>query len=127
MVKRITWATTADTPPYTPAIFVGTVTPSIQGRTVRCSFGDSFTNFLGQRQGMVSAVFGDSHGFMDLPRGIVFQGSQSIKVALKRIFYPGPTDSIEFTPPPLSRWDFVWAGVTLYPKQSGESRAPLAK
>jgi len=121
MVHRIQWATTADTPPFTPAILTGTNQPSIQGRTVRCSFADSFTNFLGARQGMVSAVFGDSHGFLDLPKGIVFQGSQNIEVFLKRIFYPGPTESAQFVPPAESRWDFVWAGVSLLPRGVNQS------
>lgn len=120
VVRRISWATTGDTLLQTPIIVAGQNIPSMQGRVVRCTFGDSFTNFLGQQQGMVSAVFGDSHGFMDLPKGIVFQGSQSIKVALSRIFYPGPLDP-EFFPPQNTRWDFVFGGVSLLPKYINQS------
>lgn len=87
---------------------------------MRVNFGDAFTNFMGQQPGLVSAVFGDSHGFMDLPKGIVFEGSQNLEVELSRVFEPGPTTSFDFVPGE-TRWDFVFAGVSLLPKYINQS------
>jgi hypothetical protein len=120
VVRRIAWATSGDTAAQNVGMVLGSIPGSLQGRSVRVSFGDSFTSFMGQSQGMVSAVFGDSQGFMDLPKGIVFQGSQNLEVSLSRIFYPGPTVSVDFTPPD-TRWDFVFAGVDLLPKYLNQS------
>lgn len=122
VVRRIQWATTGDT--FTQCLGTSMLNPmgSIQGRSVRMSFGDSFTNFLGQRQGLVSAVFGDSQGFMDMPKGIVFQGSQSLEVSLSRLFFPGPTASLDWEEGPgITRWDFVFAGVSLLPRYINQS------
>ena len=121
VVRRISWATTGDAMRFCPIILTGQNSPSVQGRTVRASFGDSFTNFMGQQPGMVSAVFGDSHGFMDMPKGIVFSGSQNLEVTLNRIVYPAPTDDEDFIPPETTRWDFVFAGVSLLPKYINQS------
>lgn len=104
VLKRITWATTGDVTP-----FVSNSGPpvSIQGRSVLVDWQDEFTQFFGQRQTLVSAVFGDSNGFLDLPQGLIFSGKQTLSVRLTRLFWPS-----EETPAD-TRWDFVFAGYSL--------------
>lgn len=118
VVTRITWATTGDTLLGSNAAnaFAGI---SIMGRTVRVAFGDTFTNFMGQRNGLISAVFGDSNGFLNLPKGIVFGGSQNLEIELQRLFFPGNVPGL--TNPPASRFDFTFAGVSLLPKFLNQS------
>ena len=114
VVKRISWATTADT-----LRFYGlpmTQNASIHGGIVECRFGDSFTTFLGQNAGLVRAVFGDSNGFLELPKGILLQGSQPIEVSLTRLAWPGVTEEGSSAPPAETRWDFVFHGVSLLPQ-----------
>ena len=108
---RITWATTGDTLRFYGAPM--SVNQSIQGATVECKFGDSFTTFLGQNAGLVTAVFGDSNGFLRLSKGILFQGSQPIEVDLTRLAWPGLPGVAD---PEDTRWDFVFHGVGLLPQ-----------
>lgn len=115
--KRITWATTADTPTFqSEPVFNG---GSIQGRSVLVEWADEFTRFLGSRQTLVSALLGDSQGFLDLPAGILFQGKQTLSVSLTRLFWPSPASE-----PAVTRWDFVFSGLGLLPpgvNQSGSA------
>lgn len=114
--RRISWATTADTLRFYGAPM--TQKASIHGSTVECRFGDSFTTFLGQNAGLVTAVFGDSEGFLLLPKGITLQGSQPIEATLTRLAWPGDTVN---APPAETRWDFVFHGVGLLPQGIGAS------
>jgi hypothetical protein len=114
--RRITWATSGDTWFQSDGANFLNQQPSIQGRATRVRFGDAFTTFLGQRAGLVSAVFGDSNGFLDLTKGIVFGGSQNLEVELNRLFRPGAAIEPFPEPPQPTRWDFVFAGVSLLPK-----------
>ncbi len=112
---RITFATDGDKRRHFAVPFsIG----SPQGRSVEVRFGDSFTTFFGKTSGLVSAVFGDSQGFLDLPRGILFQGSQPIQVELTRLFWPQPE---ELAPRATTRWDFVFHGVSLLPQSINQS------
>lgn len=117
--RRITWATTGDTLLHTG--FPGTWLSSIHGQSVACRFGDSFTTFLGKNNGLVTAVFGDSNGFLDLSHGIIFQGSQPIKIDLERLFWPG---EVAQAPANETDWYFIFHGVGLLPagvNQSGSA------
>ena len=114
--RRITWATTGDTPTYSTGIQSG----SIQGRAVEISFGDEFVDFLGDRSTLIAALFGDSQGYLDIPRGILFQGRQTLRCRLNRLFWPDT--QIE---PATTRWDIVFHGIALLPagvQQSGSAR-----
>lgn len=108
--KRITWATTGDT-----EFEAGY---SIQGRCVTIQWSDEFTRFFGSQPGLISSVFGDSNGFLDLARGIMLQGKQTLVIALTRVLWPtGPT-------PGNTRFDFCFQGVSLLPygiHQSGSA------
>lgn len=109
-LRRITWCTQADVYP-----FVTTPAPtSIQGRCVEMTWGDEFTQFMGGQPALLSAIFGDSQGFLDLPQGILFQGRQSFNVKLKRLQWP----DADTTPAP-ARFDIVFHGVGLLPAGSG--------
>jgi len=111
VLKRITWAAQGDVPPYAD-VFPGF---SIQGRAVTVKWSDEFTKFMGNSPALLSAVFGDSQGFLDLPRGALFQGSQSLSIELTRLFWPANTA------PVASRFDFVFQGVGLLPKGVAQS------
>lgn len=115
--KRVTWATTGDTLRYYGAPF--TMQDTFQGATVECRFGDSFTTFLGQNAGLVTAVFGSSNGFLNLSKGIVFQGSQPVDVSLTRLSWPGG----QGIPRADTRWDFVFHGTALLPQGVSASGA----
>lgn len=108
--KRITWATTGD------AEFEGGY--SIQGRCVTVQWFDEFTRFFGAQPALISAVFGDSNGFLDLSRGIMLQGKQTLTIQLVRVLWPtGPT-------PANTRFDFTFQGSSLLPEgvhQSGSA------
>lgn len=108
--RRITFSTNGDLVQYTqfPATFGST-----QGRACRVRFGDAFTQFFGTRSALVSAVFGDSQGFLDLPDGILLQGSQPIVVELTRLFWPGTYQNV---PEQETQWDFVFHGISLLPR-----------
>jgi hypothetical protein len=120
VAKRIQWATTGDTFYQSGGTSLINY-QSPQGRVVRCRFGDSFTSFLGQRAGLVSAVFGDSQGFLDLPRMILFSGKQNLEVELNRLFFPASAFDPEGFEPGETRWDFVFAGVSLLPPYVNQS------
>jgi hypothetical protein len=114
--RRVTWATTGDTPAFTASAAGG----SAQGRAVEVSFEDEFTKFLGLRPSLVSALFGDSQGYLDLPRrGLLFQGKQTLSISLRRILWPDSSSD-----PATTRWDFSFQGFGLLPKgvhQSGSA------
>lgn len=116
VLRRITWATTGDTTSQSNGAAGVQPRGSVQGRVVRVRWGDAFTAFLGQRSGLVSAVFGDSNGFLDFGDGVVFGGKQNLEVGLERLFYPGPFSPAAGDGPVETRWDFVFAGVSLLPK-----------
>jgi hypothetical protein len=112
---RITWATTGDTfgilsfPPFS----------SPQGRAVEILWGDEFTKFMGDQPALLSSVFGDSEGFLDIPHGLQFEGKQSLSASLTRLFWPDPD-----TDPVTTRFDIVFAGVGLLPLGTHQSGSP---
>lgn len=116
--KRITWATTGDSPKLVgPSNGSG----SIQGRSVDVTWADEFTQFLGARSCLLSALFGDSQGYLDFPKPILFQGKQSLSVTLRRIFWPADTDDF---PAATVRFDFNFQGLSVLPagvNQSGSA------
>lgn len=114
ILERITWATTGDTYPYV------TAEPgySVQGRSVRLTWGDEFTKLFGNQPALVSAAMGDSNGFLDIVKGILFQGSQTLTLSLQRLHWP------DSTTPDATQWDFVFSGLSLLPpgvNQSGSA------
>jgi hypothetical protein len=61
---------------------------------------------------------GDSNGFLDNVRGIIFQGSQTLSIELLRLHWPSDTLNA------ATEWDFVFSGVSLLPpgvNQSGSA------
>lgn len=112
ILKRITWASDGDVPPQAD------VEPgySIQGRSVTISWSDEFTKFMGNQPALISALFGDSNGFIDLPRGALFQGSQALTINLTRLFWPAATTTVGVT-----RFDFVFQGLGLLPRHVHQS------
>jgi hypothetical protein len=119
LLKRITWATDGDTPANIGAT---NSAGSAQGRSVEVSWEDEFTKFLGSRSCLLSALFADSQGFIDLPRPLLFQGKQSLSVTLRRLFWPAE-DEVTF-PPTICRFDFSFQGLSLLPpgvNQSGSA------
>lgn len=114
IIERITWSTTGDAP---PAILDPTPTGgSSQARSVLVTWSDEFTKFVGNdTPTLVSALFGDSQGFLDLPRGLLIQGKQTLSVNLRRLFWPSDQAPIE------TRWDFVFHGVGLLPRNVNAS------
>lgn len=104
-LRRITWATDGDIDPDFPAIM-----SSPQARCVEVLWGDEFTKFLGERPSMVAAQFGDSQGYLDLVRPILFQGRQTLNVKLRRFKWPFETE------PSTTRWDFTFQGISLLPR-----------
>lgn len=114
ILRRITWATNGDAPVF---VSVPSVVGSAQGRCVEVSWSDEFTKFLGTQACLVSALFGDSQGFLDMPKkGLLFQGSQALQVNLRRLIWPDPE-----TDPADTRWDFCFQGVMLLPKGINQS------
>lgn len=114
IIERITWATTGDAP---PAVVDPTPTGgSVQARSVLVSWSDEFTKFVGNdTPTLVAALFGDSQGFLDLPRGLLIQGKQTLSVNLRRLDWPSDEDPI------TTRWDFIFHGVGLLPKGINQS------
>lgn len=113
ILKRITWATTGDTP-----LFVDNTGPgSVQGRSVTVLFDDEFTKFLGKNPCLISSLFGDSQGYLDLELGLLFQGKQALSVTLQRLFWPDTTTALE------TRWDICFQGIMLLPKGVNQSGA----
>lgn len=106
-LRRITWATDYDALPYS-------LIPGTAGRVVEVSWGDEFTKFLGDRPCLISALFGDSNGFLDMPGdGILFQGRQSLNARIRRLAWTSEL------PPADTRWDFNFQGVGLLPFNTG--------
>lgn len=117
--KRLTWATSGDVFPFIAAADTGTPGGgSIQGRSVIMNWQDEYTRFLGQQDSLVSCLLGDSQGYLDFPRGILFQGKQSITVSLTRLFWPSSSD------PATTRWDFSLQGLMLLPPGVDSSGGP---
>ena len=111
ILKRITWATTGDCHPYADT-FPGF---SIQGRSVTVAWSDEFTKFMGNQPALIAAVFGDSQGFLDIPRGALFQGSQNLGVTLVRLLWPSALAAAD------TRFDFTFTGLGLLPKGVAQS------
>jgi hypothetical protein len=111
ILKRITWAAQGDTYPYTQA------EPgySLQGRAVTVTWADEFTKFLGNQPALISSLFGDSNGFLDVPRGALFQGKQVLSINLTRLHWPSAET------PQTTRFDFVFQGLGLLPKGVAQS------
>lgn len=111
ILKRITWAAQGDVFPYTQA------EPgySLQGRSVTISWEDEFTKFLGNQPALISALFGDSNGFLDIPRGALFQGKQNLSCRLTRLNWPSAET------PAVTRFDFVFQGLGLLPRGVAQS------
>lgn len=124
VLQRITWATAGDM--GLPADeetfpFWGW---SQTGRSVEITWGDSFTKFLGKNSALLSALFGDSNGYLDLPDVALFQGSQNLEVTLNRLFWPmalGPLDEDRVNNPRNVRIDINFHGVGLLPKGVNQS------
>jgi len=114
ILKRLTWCTTGDVYPSVdtdPGY-------SVQGRAVTMKWGDEFTQLFGNQECLLSAAFGDSNGFLDIPRGVLFQGKQTLNMKLTRLFWPSDTT------PGTTRFDFNFQGIALLPKgvhQSGSA------
>ncbi len=126
VLETITWATDGDLnlPPDSPNPF-----PfwswSQQGRAIDIKWGDSFTTFLGKNPALLSALFGDSNGFLDLPEVVLFQGSQNLSINLRRLFWPFQTlsagEPFFFNNPRNIRIDVIFHGVGLLPKGVNQS------
>ena len=111
--RRITWATTGDCPIFVPQVAIA---GSAQGRAVRVEWDDEFTKFLGTNPCLVSALMGDSNGFLDFPRrGVLLQGKQKLTVRLSRILWPSSAN------PADTEWDFNFQGVGLLPHHINQS------
>lgn len=106
VLKRITWATTGDVVPNLSPTPPG---GSIQGRCVTVDWQDEFTKFFGDKPMLVSSVFADSQGFLDLPRGLIFSGKQSLSMKLSRLVNPWASSQDEVD----TTWHFVFAGFGL--------------
>jgi hypothetical protein len=112
VLKRITWATNGD---CYPALAVAEAGYSVQGRAVSIQWADEFTKFLGNQPVLISALFGDSNGFLDIPRGALFQGKQSLSCTLTRLVWPSEAEAIN------TRFDFCFQGLGLLPKGVAQS------
>lgn len=121
--KRVTWATTGDVPQDESLAdsFFPFGSSSQMGRSIEVlSWGDEFTSFNGKEPGLLSAMFGDSNGFLDLPDLIIFQGSQELLVEIQRVIWP--FESSDFKPPRYNvRVDVMFEGVGLLPKNVQQS------
>ncbi len=117
--ERITWACNERPANYSAGTGSAGValSSSPQGRSVAVSWGDEFTRFLNQTPCLISALFGDSDGYLNLPRGILFQGSQALNVRLDRISNPLFDQQINLE----LRFDFNFQGVGLLPKNVAQS------
>ena len=124
VLETISWATAGDLAlpdfeglfPFWPW--------SQTGRAVEIRWGDSFTTFLGTNAALLSALFGDSSGFLDLPDVVLFQGSQNLQVTLTRLLWPmasGPLPDDRLNNPRNIRIDIVFHGVGLLPKGVNQS------
>jgi len=114
VLYRICWATNGDVPPIVEGL--ESSVPSAQGRCVEVTFKDEYTEFVTQPT-LLSALFGDSNGFLDIPQGLQLRGKQTISVFLNRINFPG----IPPQEPEYSRFDFCFQGVGLLKPGMGAS------
>ncbi len=113
LLTRITWATNGDTPVFNGGLALPGY--SSQGRSVQAEWSDEFTKFLGDKPALLSALFGDSNGFMDIQGLALFQGKQTLSAKLTRLGWPFTSD------PAITRWDIVFAGFGLLPKGVNQS------
>lgn len=104
--RRITYANTNDMDPEFPVLM-----SSPQARAVEITWNDEFTRFFGSEPSLIANCFGDSNGFLDLVRPILFQGKQSLQVNLRRIVWPFISEG----PGPDTRFDFQFQGIGLLP------------
>lgn len=112
---RITWSTTGDT----HAVLGEMPALSQQGRAIEILWGDEFTKFMGDTPALLSTVFGDSNGFLDIPMGLQFQGKQTLSCELTRLLWP-----ILEGQPVSTRIDITFHGVGLLPKGTHQSGSP---
>lgn len=114
VLKRITWASDGDVP-YSDNVTEpeNTNAASIVGRVTEMEWQDEFTRFMGDRRGFISAVLGDSEGFLDLPRPALFQGKQTLSIRLRMTRWPWVILQPEEYPD--IRYDFVLHGLGLLP------------
>ena len=120
--KRITWATTGDIVQESeePGDFNLFGNASQQGRSIEVlKWGDEFTSF-NSNPGLLSALFGDSNGFLDLPNIIIFQGSQKLIVDIQRVIWPFFQNG-ELLEEFNVRVDVIFEGVGLLPKDINQS------
>ena len=86
VARRITWATQGDAPAF---ISIPTSAGSPQGRCVEVTWEDEFTKFLGNQPCLVSALFGDSQGFLDFPKKLTInppeESSNSFRLGLQTL------------------------------------------
>ena len=124
VLETITWATGGDLALPDQTDLFPFWSWSQQGRAIEIRWGDSFTTFLGKNAALLSALFGDSNGFLDLPEVALFQGSQSLQVTLTRLFWPmalGPDPDDRVNNPRNIRVDICFHGVGLLPKGVNQS------
>lgn len=115
--ERVTWAASEQPSDYTADGSTGiTLGGSPQGRAVTVSWGDEFTRFLNQTPCLLAALFGDANGFLDIPRGILFQGRQTLNANLTRV-RPTPQND----PPQDLLFHLSFQGVGLLPTNVAQS------
>jgi len=113
VLTRITWACTGDAFVDQGDYFSS---GSRHGRCTEMTWSDEFTKFFGDTSGLISAMLGDSNGFLDLPYGIRFQGNQTLTLRLNRLFYPAPVEDEK-----VVRYDFCFHGLGLLPRMRQSS------
>lgn len=99
LLKRITWASNNED-------------PIAAGRSVSVLWSDEFTSFMGRNPAILPALLGDSQGFLDLTREVLFAGKQTLSAELTRI--------VAFGEEP-ARFDLVFHGTGLLPPGMHES------
>lgn len=113
VLTRITWACTGDAFTNQGDYFSSA---SRHGRCCEMVWEDEFTKFFGSTPGLISAMLGDSNGYLDLPYGIRFQGNQTLTVRVNRLFYPGTVEEEAEV-----RYDFCFHGLGLLPRMRQSS------
>lgn len=119
VLTRICWACTGDALVSQGDYFCS---GSRHGRCVEMTWEDEFTKFFGNTSGLIAAMLGDSNGFLDLPYGIRFQGSQTLTVKINRLFWPGNEET-----PPEVRYDFAFHGIGLLPRTRQTSGSAIRR
>jgi hypothetical protein len=115
LLRRITWGTNGDAPIFNGGLALPGY--SSQGRSVQVEWNDEFTKFMGSNPALISALLGDSNGFMDVQGLCLFQGKQTLSAKLTRLGWPYTSS------PAVTRWDIVFAGFGLLPKGVNQSGA----